>query len=110
MDAVQSVFDDETIARLKAAHGGLVAVQGPSCKLVFRTPTRVEWERFVDDVSSERKSKAVSIRALAVACGVWPDAATIHAAFEKMPGIPSAIVDKLGELAGAGGTAEVEKL
>ncbi len=104
----------EVIAELKAKHGEeLVLLKSTKGPLVFRKPTRVEWEHYKDQLMSDKRGKSQSTteRAFVTGCFVWPDGGTLSAAFEEKPGIISVVNEKLCELVGMfGGEPETAKL
>lgn len=93
---------EDTIAKLKAEHGGdLAKVETAAGPVVFRKPTRKEWDRFTDTIRSGSAASA-SCRELQTACLVWPGRDGYNAALDAQPALlMRGFADALNELAGA---------
>lgn len=98
------MLDEQLIASLKAKHPGPLAyVEAEQGELVFRKPTRDEYERFQDKMAADNGNVTRHLRELASCCLVHPNAAALHAAMEAEPAL---LVDDIAplihELAGMG--------
>jgi hypothetical protein len=93
----------EKIKELKDAHGDLVCVESKSGPLVFRRPTRTEYDRWFDLMQSDKGNASRHARQLAKACRVYPDEQGFDAALDRQPALCSReILDAVTELAGLG--------
>lgn len=78
----------EKIADLKAKHGEtLTAVEGTAAWLVFRKPTRHEYDRYIDKVTVDRGQTRSATWELAQACLVDPNAQALTDAMDSEPAI-----------------------
>ena len=105
-------LDPKTISDLKEKHGqDLVAVEGPKGPLVFRKPTRHEYDRWRDQTFSDRAQSSRHARELVKCCLVHPDEAGLDAAIADRPAlVAGALIDAVTELAGLGEEPAVKKL
>lgn len=101
---------EEIIAELKQKHGNhLSAVEVGGQVLVFRRPTRHEWDMHVDIVSADRKETSKSSRVLTNNCCVWPDKAAYEAALNEEPAaLTNSMMQAISDL--VGGDAKPRKL
>ncbi len=78
----------EKIEQLKATHGAaLSCVLAKTGPLVFRKPTRTEYDRWFDKNAANKAESSKNARELAKACRVYPDEAGLDAALEATPAI-----------------------
>jgi hypothetical protein len=78
----------ERIAELKAKHGAhLTAVEGMSAWLIFRKPTRHEYDRYTDKVYADRSQTRAAAWELAQACIVEPGPQALTDAMDHEPAI-----------------------
>jgi len=107
-----SELDEATIAKLKAQHGNdLIAVfTGDGSQLVFRKPSRLEYDRFYD----KREDKpSESGRELAQCCVVHPGTDALFSTLDKQPALLmcfNGIVSSITKLAGFEGVPAAKKL
>jgi hypothetical protein len=113
------MLTDSQVTDLKAKHGDkLSALECESGDLVFRKPKRADYERFINEVGSDKNKLVTAGRNLARSCLVFPevegkpDTSAFEAALDEQPGLLlSAILPAVHEMAGgAEGSAEVKKL
>jgi hypothetical protein len=83
-----------------------VTSRGPC---IFRPPSQNDYERFVDRVANDKNSKAVALRELAQVSVLYPELPQLRIIFEKKPALPTAIGNRLVELAGGTNAGEVAK-
>lgn len=95
---------EEEIAELKAKHGDpLRAVEALNAWLVFRKPTRHEYDRYTDKLTGDQAKMRSAAWELAQACIVAPDKAALTAAMDAEPTILIAdILPALNDMAGDG--------
>lgn len=78
----------EKIAELKTKHGDqLTAVEGKNAWLVFRKPTRHEYDRYTDKVYADRAQTRVAAWELAQSCIVDPGPGALTDAMDLEPAI-----------------------
>jgi hypothetical protein len=78
----------EQVADLKEKHGSkLACVESPSGPLVFRKPTRSEFDRWFDANHSDKANATKHARQLIKACRVFPDEAALDAALDATPSL-----------------------
>ena len=82
------MLDEKTIATLKESHGSsLMAVEFPDGKiLVFRKPTRFEYDRFRDTFNPDG-NKVTPIRELAKTCVVHPSEQDLNECLDAYPAV-----------------------
>jgi hypothetical protein len=105
-----TTFDTEA---LKAKHGNdLVCVESRKGPLVFRRPTRSEYDRWRDATRSDVADASKHARQLAKATLVHPDEAGFDAAIDDQPAmLCREVLDAIAELAGlTDARAPVKKL
>jgi hypothetical protein len=102
----------EQAQKLKDLHGSdLVLVAARMCDLVFRKPTRHEYDRWFDKMQGDKSQASSHARELATATIVYPDQDTLRSVLDDTPGIlTTTLVDAITDLAGLGGKAAVKKL
>lgn len=95
------MIDEKTKAEIKLKHKGeLKLVTAGEFELVFKTPTRHEWDAWIDDDKSQS-----GLRVMAKSCCVYPadgnkaidDLLNVHPAL-----LGNGIADAILELAGVG--------
>lgn len=95
------MLSENTIRDLKTKHGdNLAAIDCGDVVLVFRGPTRDEFDRWFDRSSNERTSAA---RELAQSCVVYPGLDDMRACLDRSPGLlmrKGGILDVVTDLAG----------
>lgn len=106
------MITEEQVASLKAKHGEhLVHIEASSGDLVFRRPTRHEYDRWFDKMQADKGNASAHARELAQATVVFPDQAGLMTALDTSPGIlTTTLVDAITDLAGLGGVTQVKKL
>lgn len=106
------MIDDVTIDKLKAQFPqGLVLVSAEKSDLVFRKPTRHEYDRWFDKMQVSKGEASAHARELAQATIVYPDTATLATVLDNEPGIlTTTLVDAITDLAGLGAKVAVKKL
>lgn len=78
----------ERIAELKIKHGPhLTAVEGQGAWLIFRKPTRHEYDRYTDKVYADRSQTRAASWELAQACIVDPGPQALTDAMDLEPAI-----------------------
>lgn len=99
------MLDDKTVEELKAKHGkDLVLIESRKGPLVFRRPTRAEYDRWHDQVRSDPENATKHARQLAKATLALPDEAGFDAAIDDQPAILCReVLDGICELAGLTG-------
>lgn len=82
------MLDEKTIAELKERHGPvLMAVEFPDGEtLVFRKPTRFEYDRFRDTFNPDG-NKVAPIRELAKSCIVHPSEQILNECLDRYPAV-----------------------
>lgn len=102
----------ETVQELKAKFGqNLRAVRAEKHTLVFRKPSRGEYDRWRDQLAQDRSQISRVDRELAKACCVWPSEQAFDEVLEDQPATLGAdIIPALTSLAGLSETVTVEKL
>lgn len=82
-----TLLDATKIAELKGKHGkNLRGVELPNgVTLVFRKPSRMEYDRFTDTVSDSNKSTPA--RELAKSCLCFPDESALNEALDEYPAL-----------------------
>lgn len=103
------MLDDKKIQELKDAHGSeLVSVDVDGTVLVFRKPTRTEFDRWIDKTRSDNANGSKHARELVKSCRVYPDEPSLDAALERRPAmLTSTLLDAVTEMAGLGGGSEL---
>lgn len=100
------MLDEQTIVDLKSKHPGvpLAWIEGASGTiLVFRRPSRDEYERYQDKYTANTAAIRTHIRELALAALVYPDAGALNACMDVEPALlMSDIAPMLHGLAGDG--------
>lgn len=94
----------------KHGEGNLWLVSAPNATLVFRRPTRVEYDRWFDKTNKKDQSPTVAARELAQAALVFPGADEFRAALDQRPALlmcKGGILDNLTDMAGSD-TEDVE--
>jgi len=106
------MLDAKKIEELKANHGNeLVLIESRKGPLVFRKPTRAEYDRWRDQVRSDGGNSSQHARELAKATLVHPDESGFDAAINDQPAILcQEVLDGVCELAGLGEKVTVKKL
>lgn len=101
----------EKIAELKEKHGDIVGVEVAGVELVFRRPTRTEYDRWFDQMQVDKAQSSRHARQLAKACLVHPDEAGFDTAIDKKPAtLTTDVINAITELAGLGeGDSKVKK-
>lgn len=102
----------ELVQTLKEKHGqDLVCVEARKSDLVFRKPTRHEYDRWFDKMQSDKGAASAHARELAKSTIVHPDQDTLSLVLDDEPGIlTTTIVDAVTDLAGLGAKSTVKKL
>jgi hypothetical protein len=104
------MLNDKVISELKEKHGdALVAVEASGVTLVFKRPTRGEFDRWFDKRSDHGTAAA---RELAQACLVYPARDEMIAALDQRPAMlmcRGGILDAITELAGLSEDAATAK-
>ncbi len=100
--------DEEEVMALKARYGDLQQVKTAAGYLVFRKPTRAEFQRFRSMATSGKTPEATDM--IAALCVVRPSRAVFSGLLEQWPGIISACGDACALLAGITQDAEQKKL
>jgi len=78
----------EQIAELKTKHGDcLTAVEARNAWLIFRKPTRHEYDRYTDKVYADRAQTRAAAWELAQSCIVEPGPSALTAAMDLEPAI-----------------------
>lgn len=78
---------EEQIAELKSKHAVMEGIEGPSCWLVFRKPTRHEYDRYLDSILADKSKARTSAWQLAQDTIVFPNAQALTDALEAEPAI-----------------------
>jgi hypothetical protein len=79
---------DKEIAELKSKHGEtLTAIEATAAWLIFRKPTRHEYDRYLDKVTADRGSVRVATWELAQSCMCAPSAAALTDAMDAEPAL-----------------------
>lgn len=107
------MLDEKKIEDLKAKHGtDLAMVESRKGPLVFRRPTRTEYDRWRDETRNEPENSSRHARQLAKATLVFPDEAGFDAALDDQPAILCReVLDCICEMAGlVGDRAPIKKL
>jgi hypothetical protein len=101
------MLDEKTVQDLKEKHGAeLVSVEG----LVFRKPTRTEYDRWFDKMQVDKAQASKHARELASSCLVYPDQEAFKALIDRRPGLlATTIVNEITELAGLIGEEPIVK-
>jgi hypothetical protein len=81
------MLDDKKIAELKAKHKDLQAVETPNGSLVFRKPSRAEYDRWFDKTQSTPGERTAAARELAQSCLVFPDRDGFIAILDEWPAL-----------------------
>ncbi len=92
------------IDELKAKHGPLACVIVNDTVLVFRKPSRTEYDRWFDKNASNKPESSKHARELAKACRVLPDEAGLDAVLEAKPAI--LMCEVLNSITGLAGLQE----
>jgi hypothetical protein len=102
----------EKIAELKEKHGSkLSAVMAPKGVLVFRKPSRAEYDRWSDKTNANRGEASSAARELAQCCLVTPDRDTFIAILEDAPSLLCGeILSAITSMCGLDETYEIKKL
>lgn len=102
----------DIVADLKTKHGPhLTAIRARKQTLVFRKPTRGEYDRWRDQTIADKSQQSRFDRELAKACIVWPSEDAFSEALEDQPAMLGIeVVGALTSLAGLTDEISVEKL
>lgn len=102
----------ETIADLKSEHGPvLTAVKSAKGTLVFRKPTRGEYDRWRDQTIADKSQQSRFDRELAASCIVWPSEDAFREAIDDQPAMLGVeIIGAITAMAGLADPISVEKL
>lgn len=105
-------LSDEEIQDLKQKHGDdLVSIQHPVGLLVFKKPTKLVWQRFLQAINDDRKPDGPPTEQICVTCCVIPTPEELSQAFLDYPALPDVIAIHITRLAkGIDGDADVVKL
>lgn len=95
----------KTIDELKAKYGedNLVAIEAAGQVMIFRRPTRIEYDRWFDKASSGDKNPSAAARELAQSALVYPTRTDMISVLDKLPAIlqcKGGILDSITSLAG----------
>jgi malonyl CoA-acyl carrier protein transacylase len=106
------VISEQQIAELKSKHGpDLVLVPVGDADLVFRKPTRHEYDRWFDKMQVDKGSSSAHAREMAQATLVHPGKDELSSALDAQPGmLTTTIIDAITDLAGLGAKSAVKKL
>lgn len=102
----------ELVQSLKERYGqDITLVEANKSDLVFRKPTRHEYDRWFDKMQVDKGAASAHARELAQATIIHPDQATLAAVLDDSPGIlTTTLVDAITDLAGLGVKSTVKKL
>lgn len=106
-----NTLDESSLDALKSKYPG-VQLHLAECDegaIVFRTPPRGEWKRFVSE-AAEKARAGEALAALVRSCLVWPDLGTYDALIERLPALSEAFGTKVAEAAGVQESVVVKKL
>lgn len=97
----------KTIDDLKAKYGedNLCALQAAGQLLIFRRPTRIEYDRWFDKASSGDKNPSAAARELVQSALVYPTRTELISVLDKMPAVlqcQGGLLDSVTKLAGRG--------
>jgi hypothetical protein len=111
------MIDETTIQGLKEKHGSaLSTVEGPKGTLVFRKPTRAEYDRWFDKNHASKNDASKNARELVKACIVYPSTGpsgeeAVDSALEAKPALLMAeFLSAVTGLCGLDEDFEVKKL
>lgn len=108
------MLTESQIAELKAAHGSeLNAVAVGDATFVFKRPSRVAYDRWIDKHSANKLNQSEAARELVQSCIVFPAAGyeAMIAALDKEPALLlNEFLDACTSLAGLKENREVKKL
>lgn len=106
------MISEQQIAELKSKHGpDLVLVPVGDVDLVFRKPTRHEYDRWFDKMQVDKGSSSAHAREMAQATIVLPGLDGLAAALDSKPGmLTTTIIDAITDLVGLGAKSAVKKL
>jgi hypothetical protein len=92
---------DEVIERLKSANGpGQCIVLGNDDGVAaFRAPSAAEYQFFVDSIAKD-ETKGTALKALVMACRVYPDQAEFLSMVNRRPALVQVFGNELVEFAG----------
>lgn len=112
VDSGPEELTPEELADLKQRHGdNLISAHTPNkILMVFKAPSKEIWAYYQDGLSREKVTRTQCFLRLALDCVVRPsqqDAATI---FTKYPGMPTALANDIGEMAGLSDELNIKKL
>ena len=81
-------LEPEEIQALKDKHGHeLTAVEGLTCWLVFRKPTRHEYDRYIDKITADKAQTRTAAWEMAQSCIVSPGPQALTEAMDAEPAI-----------------------
>lgn len=106
------MLDQKKIDELKEKHGSsLSLVEAPTGELVFRKPTRTEYDRWFDKNQSDKTQATKHARELVKACRVYPDEAGLDAALDATPALTACeCLNACTQLAGLQDSFPVKRL
>ena len=108
MAASKAKNDEQIIEEAKTTHGDVAVFQNPSL-MIFRTPRRVEYQRFQDELSNDNKSDASAMHVFVLLARVHPDDSELKAILDRYPAKIAKIARTLQTLAGAEEDGEIKK-
>lgn len=82
-----SRITQEKIDELKAQYGALSLVEAPKGDIVFRKPSRGEYDRWFDKNNSDKAKATQHARELVKACRVFPDEQGLDAILDDCPSL-----------------------
>jgi|SRR5687767_11316397 len=102
------MLTEEKIAELKNLHGPrLTAVDCEDGVLVFKPPSRANYDRFVDKKMSAPETMSAHMRELAQSCLVMPNRDEMIALLDKYPALLlNEIAEAVLDLAQSGGNVK----
>lgn len=103
-------LDDKTIEELKAKHSDLMQVEEDGTSLVFRKPTRTEYDRWFDKRNDQPTAAA---RELAQSTLVYPARDEMIAMLDRKPALlmcAGGVLDVITKMAGVGSDPVAKKL
>jgi hypothetical protein len=111
-EAQPSALDPQLVAKLKEQHGPyLIAVHAKKHILVFRKPTRGEYDEWSDKTHSDKAQQSRHNRELAKRTVVHPSEDALQEVLDDQPALLGAeILSAVTQLAGLQDTVHIAKL
>jgi hypothetical protein len=105
-------LSEKQIAELKEKYGQvLTLVETPDSDVVFRKPTRTEFDRWFDKNASDKAKGTEHARQLVKSCLVFPTEETFNNIIDKTPAlVPCEFLQACTGMAGLQETFKIQKL